>query len=248
MRCESGARHFYPFLIKSDLELIDMSLKQISFKTSLSALALAFVTSTAMAGSLFSQAPIDGGDGGFSNVSAGAQNADGFTLSNAASITDLRWWGSYDTVDTDSFLIRILSNSAGSPGAIKQSYTTTAPGAATSLTDIAGAVVYQYDFHLPSALALTAGNYYLSVSNETTTASWYWLFGGGGDSKSWNRAADGDPWALAASDFAILIEGEISSVPGTVPEPETLALLAIGWVALGAGRAARKRRSGRSAT
>lgn len=216
--------------------------EQFRFKTALGGLALALVTTTTMADSLYSQAPIPDGDGRFSHFTAGAQNADNFVLSASATITDLRWWGSYDGVDTDNFLVRILSNSAGSPGTISQTYINpVVTRSSTSLTDIAGSDVYQYDLDVLD-FGLTAGTYYVSVMNDTTTANWYWLFGTGGDSQSWSRGTDVDPWAIGSDDFALEILGTVRSVPTPTPEPETLVLLLMGFAAMGAGRLANKRR------
>ena len=220
---------------------------QFPRKTALGGLALLLATTTAMADSLYSQAPIDGGDGRFSHFAAGTQNADNFVLSNPAVISDLRWWGSYDGTDTDNFLVRILANSAGSPGAIVRSFTSPAVvRSATSLTDILGAEVYQYDFDLTN-FALTAGTYYVSVMNDTTAANWYWLFGTGGDSQSWSRGTDGDLWTTGSDDFALTVFGIPQAVPTPAPEPATLGLLLAGFAAMGAGRVASKRRTDHSA-
>ncbi len=168
---------------------------------------------------LLEQSPINGADAFLSNLSAGAQNADDFLLTEPAKIERISFWGSYDGIDSDDFVIRILSNDNGSPsavGAFVQAYSLVAVSATlTALDDSAGSDVYQYDFDLPTPVSLMSGTYFLSVSNETQVAGWYWLLSQTGGN-SWSRAADGDAWTLNSSgpvDIAFRLEGQTSVVP-----------------------------------
>lgn len=170
-----------------------------------------------------------GGDGLESSVDAGLQNADNFSLSGANTLTDLAWWGSYSNLDTDSFVVRIFSDTSGNPGNLLYSYTPASVGRTdTGQTDIVSAPIYRYDFHLSTPPNLSAGNYYLSIMNNTANEHWYWLFGNNGDGNRWLRDADGNSWTSASQDFSFLVQGE----PITdVPEPATIWLFSLAGLA-----------------
>ncbi|WP_195880824.1 hypothetical protein [Methylomonas albis] len=178
------------------------------------------------------QTPIDGGDAIFANASSGAIIADNFSVASDFDFEALTWWGSYDTSDTDDFIIHLYGDAGGIPGASIYSYSSTSVNASTTLlTDISGAPVYRYDFNLPSPVSLTAGNYFLSITNETTQSGWYWLNGSGGDNQQWALASDGITWAPAsASDLAFSVQYTETAV---VPVPPAFLLMMSGLLLVG---------------
>lgn len=220
-----------------------MLMSKSTFKTACAGILLSLATAPALADVLYSHTPIDQGDGLSSNVGAGAQNADDLSFAAAVRIESLHWWGSYDGADIDDFVVRLFADDAGAPAAnaFAQYAGISVAASATALTDIVGATVYEYAFQLPVPLDLAAGIYYLSITNETTQAYWYWLYGAGGDAVRWDRQADIDPWGAHASsaDFALRVEGVVAQRT-PLPEPGELALMAAGLAAMGGG--ARQRR------
>ena len=214
-----------------------------SMKILLACLALASPV-PALSALLHGQAPIDGGSRAFSNASAGAQNADNFTVSDPERIESITWWGSYDAVDADNFIVRILSDSAGAPGAVLRDYqsisVTVTP---TALADVYAAPVYRYDFTLPDALVLPSGSFSLSVMNETQNFAWYWLAGSGGDSGDWQRVGDGDAWSRQANgDLAFGIGGTRLTA---LAEPPSLVLFGLGLPTLTVGLARNRHKASR---
>lgn len=199
-------------------------------KTALACLALALPV-PALSAVLHEQQPIDGGEAAFSSVSSGEQNADDFTVSGSEHIESLTWWGSYDAVDTDDFIVRFLSGSSGAPDSMVRDYQSISVAVTpTALTDGYAAPVYRYDFTLPDSLVLPSGSFYVSIMNETQNSAWYWLAGSGGDAGHWSRAVDGDSWSLqAGADLAFSINGTRLAV---LAEPSSPMLFIVGLLPL----------------
>jgi hypothetical protein len=164
----------------------------------------------------YEQPPVYGveGDAVLSSMDGGSQNADDFTLAGPTGILTLTWWGTYDRTGyvEDDFTIRILADAGGEPGAVLREYnnlsTTDIFGGDTEQTigtDESPVIVY---FFSPSEpLDLATGTYYLSVMNDIADATWFWVFGSGGNGASWARAADGDTWTAGDSNLAFRVEG-----------------------------------------
>jgi hypothetical protein len=153
------------------------------------------------------QTPITGGNAIFANASAGAVNADNFSLASATSLQSLSWWGSYDGADTDHFVVKIYANNSGVPGSVLNTNSNISVSKTPSgINDSASAAVYRYDYSLPQTLALAAGSYFLSITNETSQHSWFWLTGSGGDSQHKALATNGNTWSLSVgSDLAFTV-------------------------------------------
>jgi hypothetical protein len=184
---------------------------------------------------LHSQPPIDGGVGWQSSIGAAVQNADDFSLGGAATVEGLVWWGSYfdPQQQSDDFIVRILGDGTGGPGAILASpVTASVTRTSTTLVDSVGEPVFEYELTLASSLSLAAGTYFISVMNEAS--EWFWLEGSNGNLSNWYRPADGDAWAVDNSfDFSFQILGQRTQ---QIPEPHTLALLALAGLAAGLRR------------
>lgn len=198
------------------LTLIKNSLMCSHAKGFCSVLLLSVVYTNSSASISYEQAPLNRGDAVFANASSGAISADNFSVTNPFKLESISWWGSYDTADSDNFIIHLHSDASGFPGTMNKEYSAVAvTSTLTALNDISAASVYRYDYVLPNVLSLTSGNYYLSITNETTSSGWYWLTGTGGDTKQWALDSNGTTWSLASnSDFAFAVQyTEISAVP-----------------------------------
>ncbi len=211
-----------------------MNKKRNTFRLWLSTLVAAtlfgVMASTANAAILYSQPTSDNADAFFSNLGAGAQNADSFLLGGSVNVEALRWWGSYVSTDVDDFVVRLFSDNSGVPGALIQEHTgITVSKVGAGLMDSGGGEVFQYEYDLPD-FVLSSGIYYLSVMNETLNSEWLWSVGNLGDGVSFFRGADGDSWDVADSDLAFEVIG--TRQVQTVPEPESAALVMLAGVCM----------------
>lgn len=189
---------------------------------------LALVTSTASAGVLYQQLPLDNGVGYYANPNSPQQVADDFTLGGSVSLESLTWWGGYDgNIDAgdDDFLVRLYSNIADTGTVLQEFSPVSFTSTPTSLVDVAGNDIYQYDFALTAGLS--SGTYYLSVQN-LGSSDWFWLESSSGNSALWFRGEDIDAWSNASGDMAFSLNG----TPAQIPEPAPLALLLLAGAAL----------------
>lgn len=132
------------------------------------------------------------------NFASGAsvQDADNFAFLQPATLSSLRWWGSYNnsTAEPDNFRIRFFSD-AGSKPAVSP-FLDVAPIALTrldtGLLSPSGKPTFQYSSILPPGIALNGATpYYLSVVNQTTRG---WNWAGDGGIGFYVRKVDGAPW------------------------------------------------------
>jgi hypothetical protein len=152
--------------------------------------------------------------------------ADNFVLTSPSTrVTDVHWWGYYDSVDdippitVDDFSIIFYEDDGGNPGNLVAQFDA---GMVTRVPDVND--VFMYEYVLPAALDLQAGTtYYVSIVNNTAGPSrWLWNFSGPGD--GWQRDLPGGDWGLgfSLSDTSFRLTGNV------VPEPAGLSLLGMG--------------------
>lgn len=208
-------------------------------------LAGLFITGPAWPALIYEQPPLldipgeDRGDGAYSSMDGGTQNADDFVLGGRSQITGLRWWGAYNASapDADAFILRVIADDNGDPNALASVWSITyqadySGGAALTRTadgTVAGGLpVYRYDLVLDNIntflppFDLNDGAYYFSVMNDPEGAQWFWIYSSQGVGSIWTRSADGDSWTSAASsNLAFRVDG----IPvTTVPVPGALWL------------------------
>jgi len=178
------------------------------------------------AAEIFSQANVDGGtalDGAYSiGQLFGFQNAERYSLSGAASLTGLRWWGT--DADESLFVVRLFSDpltDLAAPAIRTVAGSVVKTDAGTS--DDTGNAIFRYEMSLSAPEALGAGAGYVSVFLDSASDSWYWLEGSGGDQLSLFRGVEGAPWVQAAPDLSLELIGRQEA--GQVPEPALPVLL-----------------------
>jgi hypothetical protein len=192
----------------------------------------ATMASTANADLLYSQPTIDHAVAYQSSLGAGSQNADSFQVNGVVTVESIGWWGSYNVFNpniVDDFIVRLFSDTSGAPGGLLQEYSgITVSRSGSGQQDSTGGTVFRYDYDLPD-FALSAGTYYLSILNETTSTEWLWSSTGAGGT-SFFRPSDTDPWAEVSDDLAFDVTGTRQTQ--TVPEPESVALVALAGACL----------------
>lgn len=168
----------------------------------------------------------------------GYESADSFSLNSAATITSISWWAADeadDGVDLDALAWQVrLADSANGLTDSNSSLTgTTYMGSPSAGKDSEDRDVFLFDFVLTTPKSLSAGPYYLYISNTNADLTWWWATGNGGDGTSLVAEYD-DQFALSGfasvasgepdGDLALQIRGEAQQA---IPEPGTLALLGL---------------------
>lgn len=193
---------------------------------------------------------LTGGLGHFrSDLQAGNQIGDDFSITSPAMIGSIEWsgiyYGSAERYSPDDFADQFrvdFHRLAGNvPAAAPLHSYTIAPGRLTrtdSGIDALGADVYEYSASL-SPLRLDPGQYVLSIVNNTPADElnrWYWTTsatGGDGFFRTYEGSGDWSTEWMAPQSASFALRGVTS-----VPEPASLATLAF-CLTIGCGGAGR---------
>jgi len=166
---------------------------------------------------------------------------DDFTLSSTSVIQGVLWDGAYDfgddAVADDDFSVRIFDILNGSPLATPRlEYSNTQ----VSRSDL-GSGLYRYRYDLSTPATLAAGNYFLSIVNNTPNDNddWFWAFSRKGAGNPFFRdrpqLSDGSfevvDWNPLPRDSSKELAFAIGGEPTAVPTPALLP----GLIGLGIG-------------
>jgi hypothetical protein len=223
---------------------LEMASTRTLFRGAFFAGCLAITAGPAAAAVIYTQSPVDDGDGVFSNYGALAQSADDFTLGADRSLNAFGWFGSYRDAQfagSDAFAIRVFDSPAGGSTPIfacgDAAEFPPNPCAdilvsGTALLDSAGSPVFFFELGLVTPLDVLGGStYILAITNENPDTEWYWL-----QSTPRNgglfRQEDSADFVTDGPDLAFRLEAEVQAVP----EPGLPALFGLGALALGAAR------------
>lgn len=187
---------------------------------------------------VLTEQPFSAGNSSFlTSPAGGSESADSFTLSTGATITSISWWAADDDEDQETlgasgWQVRLADSADGLTASGSLLSGTTYMGSASAGNDAEHRNVFLFDFILENPKALSAGIYYLYLSNTNTDLTWWWATGTGGDGTSLvaEYANDPAPASFVAvsgapdGDLSLQIRGEPRQA---VPEPGTLALLGL---------------------
>src|SRR5581483_1769203 len=184
-----------------------------------------------------------------SDFSAQQQIGDNFALATSATLRHIDWWGLYADHNTppatDDFTIRVFNISAGTPSTIPfyEFHLGNAASRAPTGNSTVGFTEYSYAADVTPVALLAGLDYLFSVVNNTPDPHdrWFWSLTTHQDGLYY-RFSDGQAWTASPFDVAFVLSDTISQVP----EPTTLALLAVGLAGLGFSR--RKRAASYSST
>jgi hypothetical protein len=184
------------------------------------------IGSSAYAGVLYDNGPLDGNDLGWT-INFGFAVSDSFTLSAPATVTGVTfgaWNFPGDVISTVDWGITSAAGTYPDDGTAAVTTGTQNPNSGGYLVSI--------DSFSTGAVSLAAGTYYLVLQNAGVSSGdpAYWDQNSGPSSATENTIGD-----IPSETFQIL------GTSGTVPEPTAWALMLVGFAGLGAAlRGARK--------
>jgi hypothetical protein len=198
------------------------------------------------AATIYSQTPV-GNTGVLSDADNPSYGAEIFTLDDDVLIEDIVWRGWYNREDVngappDNFSITIFADqtvgSSSLPGAALQSWSIGTAGRTDTGAPLIGGYssVYEYSASLGSGFALSAGTYWLSIYNNTSTAcdgcldDWFWHAIANGSFRH-AQSSDLSSWlgSPLLTDTYFIMSGQVVPVPAAAWLFAS-ALGLLGWI------------------
>ena len=164
--------------------------------------------------------------------------AENFSVGSTTDITNLRFWSIQNAASdyAGSLSWAIYSNAGAVPGAVLQSGIASPVATSTGLSTAFG--YGEFVFNIATSFQLAAGDYWLGLANDpldpVNPSEMLWETTSSSVSGTEARYLDGNfGWIGSGNDLAFAIDGTPTVPGGTVPEPGTLALLAISLATTG---------------
>ena len=156
----------------------------------------------------FSQNPVVGGVGAFSDftptsIGTTQQIADNYQSGVDTAVTSVRWWGTYggNNVMPDDFTLRFFLNTPSDvpfPCPIFSVTPETVTRVQTGIQDGFSFDVYEYSAPLPAPFAINGNTrHHLSIVNQTSNGEWVWHASDSND--SFFRIEDGNQWQQSST-------------------------------------------------
>lgn len=200
------------------------------------ALAAATAATSSFATVIYSQAPINGADGGGFSY-PGQIMADNFRVGSSTYYDHVTFWGSYffqgDPLSVGTqreFRIRRYLSAAAAllPGTLESDQTVMA-----TVTGKAGFAdtqdtIYRFEVAVATNNLLANIEYFLSVISTDTVAGFRWQVGSGSGNAAATSSTGTDTWLPVSGDRG----NEAFELSQAVPEPSTYLVMGVGALAL----------------
>lgn len=178
-------------------------------------------------------------NGVFSDFASQIERGDNFSLSSDANITKINWSGGYansNTPLTDSFSVRLFNIVGGTPNTspfatLSGSLSRVDSGLNINLPNAQFFDVYNYALTLTTPFSIAAGNYLLSIVNNTTNDpdnNWFWATSAQTRNSQF-RSNPGDAWSGSGQELSFSIEDDTTPIPTPALLPGLLGMGIAAW-------------------
>jgi len=196
----------------------------------------------ARGGTVYSQPAVNGLSGFASGFTEQQFIADNFSLSAAANVAAIHFWGNYSGTGVPSappaFRLRLYN--AGSPivnpTAFQDVALTDVTRSPTALLTGSSIPIFEFTANLPASVALSGSTTYYASLVDNTTDRWFWASSGPGTLYFRTTDSSTDPWISSGVGNVAFELLDSPFAPNAVPLPTTVAAGLILLAFLSAGR------------